>query len=118
MTLCVSLLSLHTPPAQPNEMKLGLKIPRDTRAKTGRYLLVALTPLSLIYAVGTLIFTLEPLSTLGVSFFLFLVYIFIADNISISMYIMCVILCFIQRFESQGRRVTNFRYYNNNYYYY
>ena len=79
-----------------------MKIPRDTRAKTRQYLLVALTPLSLIYAVGTLIFTLEPLSTLGVSFFLFLVYIFIADNISISMYIMCVILCL---FSALSRRV-------------
>ena len=43
------------------------------------------------------IVTFEPLSTLCVSFFFFSffffsVYIFIADNISISMYIMCVIL--------------------------
>ena len=34
------------------------------------------------------IVVLEPLSTLGVSFFFF-----IADNISIAMYIMCIILC-------------------------
>ena len=41
------------------------------------------------------------------SFFsLFLVYIFIADNISISLYIMCYTML-IQRFEPQGRRFTN-----------
>ena len=39
------------------------------------------------------IVTLEPSSTLCVSFsFFFLVYIFITDNISISMYIMCIML--------------------------
>ena len=41
-------------------------------------------------------------STLCVSFFFFLAYIFIADNISISMYIMCVILCL---FSALHRRV-------------
>ena len=53
--------------------------------------------------------TLESLSTLFVSccfFFFFFMYISITDNISISMYIMCV-----QRFEPQGRRFTNFQYY-------
>ena len=59
--------------------------------------------------------TLEPLSTLCVSFFFFsysffLIYIFIADNISISMYIMCYTML-VQRFEPQGRRFTNFHYY-------
>ena len=29
-----------------------MKIPRDTRVKTGQYLLVWLTPLSLIYGMG------------------------------------------------------------------
>ena len=37
--------------------------------------------------------TLEPLSTLKVKLFFFFSYIFIADNISISRYTMCVILC-------------------------
>ena len=46
----------------------------------------------------SLVFTLELLSTLCVSFFVFYVliyfiYVFIIDNISISMFIMCVILC-------------------------
>ena len=49
--------------------------------------------------------TLEPLSTLCVSFFylfFFTLHIFIADNISILMYIMCVILCL---FSALSRRV-------------
>ena len=44
----------------------------------------------------------KDLSTLCVSFFFFLIYIFIADNISISINIMCVILCF---FSDLSRRV-------------
>ena len=52
------------------------------------------------------IVTLETLSTLCVSFFFFsymyMLYIFIADNISILMYIMCVILCL---FSALSRRV-------------
>ena len=48
------------------------------------------------------IVTLEPLSTRCVSFFFFLRRIFIADKISISMYIMCVILCL---FSVLSRRV-------------
>ena len=45
--------------------------------------------------------------------FLF-IYIFIADNISIVMYITCVILCLFSTcayFELQGRHFTNFHYY-------
>ena len=42
-------------------------------------------------------------STLCVSFFFFLTYIFIADNISIWMYIMCVMLCL---FSALRRRVS------------
>ena len=49
------------------------------------------------------IVTLEPLSTFCVNFhFLFLIYIFIVDNISIWMYIMCVILCLL---SALSRRV-------------
>ena len=52
------------------------------------------------------IVTFEPLSTLCVrSFFslsLFLIYIFIADDISISMYIMCVIQCLFSALRAAG----------------
>ena len=44
----------------------------------------------------------KDLSTLCVSLFFFLMYIFIADNISISMYITCLILCL---FSALSRRV-------------
>ena len=57
------------------------------------------------------IVTLEPLSTLSVSF-LFLIYIFIADNISISMYIMCVILCLFSALSGRVGAFANLHYYN------
>ena len=51
----------------------------------------------------------KDLSTLCVSWFVFLIYIF-ADNISISMYFMCYTML-VRRFEPQGRHLTNSRYY-------
>ena len=56
-----------------------------------------------MHVCGFFAVMLEPLSTLCVSFFSFLyIYFFIADNISISIYIMCVLLCL---FSNLSRRV-------------
>ena len=55
--------------------------------------------------VRVCIVTLEPLSTLCVSFSIYIYFFksyFIADNISISMYVMCVMLCL---FSTLIRRV-------------